>query len=158
MIGKSLLGPIFGGRSSARWGANNQLRLPRNGLLVYFTRPFSDNLLIPESEVYDETAIDIGFAATPLPGATTGQVQSAVGHTSGVASYWFDSEDEPITRLAVGFGSLSGEGISELAGINTANVLFKLRSAAAQTGVLAVYAADTDAETLTKAKDALKIT
>lgn len=132
--------------------------LPIDGLLAYLTRPLSDNLLIPEDEVYLETDIDIGFELSPRPGVTMEQVQAAVGHTSGVASYWFDADDEPITRLAVGFGSLAGEGISELAGINTANVLFKLKSATDQTGVLAIYAADTDRAILDKAKAALKIT
>ena len=33
--------------------------LPRTGLLAYITNPLSDNLLIPEDEVYDESTIDI---------------------------------------------------------------------------------------------------
>lgn len=132
--------------------------IPRTGLLAYITNPLSDNLLIPEDEMYDESTIDIGFILVPRTGVAVADLWAAVGHTSGVASYWFDAADEPITRLAVGFGSLAGEGISELAGINSANILFKLKNAEAQTGVLAIYAADTDAEILIKAKDALKIT
>ena len=83
---------------------------------------------------------------------------AAVGHISGVASYWFDADDEPITRLAVGFGSLVGEGISEQVGINTANILFKLTSTSMQTGRLAVYDPAMDPTVLTKAKAVLKIT
>lgn len=140
---------IFGIRGSS---------VPRAGLLVYQPIPKSDNLIIPEDEIYDESTIDIGFTATPRPGVTVEQVMSAVSHTSGVASYWYDTGDEPITRLAVGFGSLAGEGISELAGINTANILFKLINADTQSGVLAIYSPAVTAEILTKAKRALKIT
>ena len=132
--------------------------LPRTGLLAYITNPLSDNLLIPEDEEYDEDVVDIGFALVPRPGVAIADLWEAVGHTSGVASYWFGADDEPITRLAVGFGSLAGEGISESAGINTANILFKLTDAATQRGRLAVYAADTDAAILAEAKAKLKIT
>ena len=131
---------------------------PRAGLLSYLARPFSDNLIIPEDEIYDESTINIGFEANPRPGVTSAQVWAAVGHTSGVASYWFDADDQPITRLAVGFGSLSGQGISELAGINTANVLFKLKNATLQSGVLAIYALGTDQDILDRAKAILRIT
>ena len=132
--------------------------IPLNGLLAYITNPRSDNLLIPEDEVYDEGTIDLGFELVPRPGIVIEDLWAAVGHTSGVASYWFDADDEPITRLAVGFGSLAGEGISELAGINTANILFKLTSATLQTGRLAVYDPAVDAAVLTEAKAKLKIT
>ena len=137
------------------WGSRG---IPRTDLLAYVTNPLSDNLLIPEDEVYDEATIDIGFILVPRPGVDIADLWAAVGHTSGVASYWFDADDEPITRLAVGFGSLAGEGISEQAGINTANILFKLTSAERQTGRLAVYDPAVDAEVLTEAKAILKIT
>lgn len=132
--------------------------IPRTGLLAYITNPLSDNLLIPEDEVYDESTIDIGFILVPRTGVAVADLWAAVGHTSGVTSYWFDAADEPITRLAVGFGSLVGEGISEQATINTANILFKLTSATLQTGRLAVYDPAVDPDVLTKAKQVLKIT
>lgn len=133
---------------------------PRAGLLAYITRPLSDNLLIGEDEEYPEETVDWGFVLVPRPGVAIADLWSAVGHTSGVASYWFDADDEPITRLAVGIPgtSTAGEGISELVGINTANILFKLMDATQQTGRLAVYAIGTDAEIIEKAKDYLKIT
>ena len=132
--------------------------IPRTGLLAYITNPRSDNLLIPEDEVYDESTIDIGFILVPRTGVAVADLWTAVGHTSGVASYWFDAADDPITRLAVGFGSLVGEGISEQATINTVNILFKLTSATLQTGRLAVYDPAVDPDVLTKAKQVLKIT
>ena len=92
-------------------------------MLAYITNPLSDNLIIPEDEIYDESTVDIGFILIPRSGVAISALWAAVGHTSGTASYWFDANDEPITRLAVGFGSLIGEGIYELVGINTTNIL-----------------------------------
>jgi hypothetical protein len=132
--------------------------IPNTGLLAYVTSPRSDNLIIPEDEEYDEATVDVGFILVPRSGVAIAELWAAVGHTSGVASYWFDADDEPITRLAVGFGSLVGQGISEQAGINTANVLFKLTSAERQTGRLAVYDPAVDSAVLTEAKAILKIT
>ena len=155
-------GPLFQERFSSRFSgrahAGGGRGIPRTGLLAYITNPLSDNLLIPEDEVYDEATVDIGFILVPRPGVDVADLWAAVGHTSGVASYWFDADDEPITRLAVGFGSLVGEGISELADINTANVLFKLTNATLQTGRLAVYDPDVDVAVLIEAKTLLKIT
>lgn len=46
MIGNSLLGPLFEGSAAARWGANNQLRLPRANLVVHIKNayPFTDRI------------------------------------------------------------------------------------------------------------------
>ena len=138
MIGNPLLGPLFGGRASARWGANNQLRLPREGLLLYLGRPNSDGYLTDETTEIPEDEVDWGF---------------------------YTGEDATIVAAvenALGLGNVL-EGVAlatEIAaanGVNDSNVLFKLGDATGQTGKLAIYAIDTPADVLAKAKKVLKI-
>lgn len=138
MIGDSILGPIFGGISSARWGANNQLHLPRTGLLLYLARPNSDGYLTDETSEIPEDEVNWGFY-TGEDATIIVAIENALGAGNVLEGVALATE------------------IAAATGVNDSNVLFKLGDATGQTGKLAIYAIDTPADVLAKAKKVLKI-
>ena len=147
MIGNPLLGPLFGGRATARWGANNQLRLPNEGLLLYLGRP---NLNAEEIVIGEETAIGeetVFYWAFLLPNSD--ECRAATGWVSGTANLFYAADGTPTPAWA--------SGIAELPGINAGTVLFKVVNLITEEGKLAIYAPGTTSEVLEKAKKSLRI-
>lgn len=112
--------------------------IPRSGLLLYLARPNSDGYLTDEASDIPEDEADWGFY-TGEDTTIIAAIENALGAGNvleGVAL---------ATEIAAAFG------------INAGNVLFKLGDAAGQTGKLAIYAIDTPAEILARAKKVLRI-
>ena len=98
MIGNPLLGPLFEGRAVARWGANNQLRLPKEGLLLYLGRPNLEAADVPigdDTEIGDDTIIRWMFL---LP--ADADIRAATGWVSGVGNIFYDAAGDPVAVLA----------------------------------------------------------
>lgn len=120
------------------WGIES---IPRDGLLLYLSRPNSDEYLVGESTEIGEATAIWGFYA-----GTDSTIRTATGWTVGNGNTLFDAAGTPIIALA-------SEIFADTTRVNVAGgqVFFKLISAENQTGKLAIYAAPLSA------KDELKM-
>ena len=134
--------PTF--RSPFSYGISNSgKRLPRNGLLLYLARPNSDEYLIGEDTEVGEGTYIWGYV---LPDDS--DIRAATGWVNGTANVFYDADGTPVVALATEIATASVP----------ANVVFCLTEATAQTGRLAIYAVDTTAGTIAKARDVLSKT
>lgn len=112
--------------------------IPRSGLLLYLARPNSDGYLTDETAEIPEDEADWGFY-TGEDATIIASIENALGAGNVLEGVALATE------------------IAAATGINDANVLFKLGDATYQTGKLAIYAIDTPAEILARAKKVLRI-
>lgn len=121
--------------------------LPSTGLLLYLGRP---NLPAEETPIGEDLEVgeDLALWAFLLPDSYS--IRTATGWTIGNANLFYDTDGVPTYAWAI--------DIASMAGINTANVLFKLVGGADDNnGKLAIYEIGTDSAILTKAKQILGI-
>ena len=134
-VARPVYGPVgrevyspFGGRKNG---------IPRTDLLLYLPRENDYRSLDWEDEVdWDESL-------TGYFGGDVAAIRTATGWTEGNANPLYDADGAPLVATRA--------EIEGWVGINTANILFNYPT-------LAIYAADVDADVLTKAKAVLKIT
>lgn len=118
MIGNPLLSPIFGGRASARWGSNNQLRLPRQYRLFYSRFPNTEDIVWSDETILDD---DMYYGGWKLPATVT----DWTGATRDMFAIlgkglFFDGSGTPLT--------VTGESLLGWSGINRWQILFSLKS------------------------------
>ena len=132
---------------SRSMGRSYGLSLPSTGRLLYLGRP---NLPAEETPIGEDLEVgeDLSLWAFLLPDSDN--IRTATGWEAGTANLFYDSTGTPTYAWAV--------DIADMAGINTANVLFKLVGGADDNnGKLAIYEIGTDSAILAKAKQTLGI-
>lgn len=128
-------------------GPGGGVSLPSIGRLLYLGRP---NLPAEETPIGEDLEVgeNLSLWAFLLPDSDN--IRVATGWEAGTANLFYDSTGTPTYAWAV--------DIADMAGINTANVLFKLVGGADDNnGKLAIYEIGTDSAILAKAKKTLGI-